>query len=209
MKYPESSILEARGLSCIRGDTLLFENLNFEVCAGEIHQIHGANGRGKTSLLRIICQLSLSESGILSWNGVDIQEQRDEFFTQLTYIGHHNGIKAQLTPLENLDSHTQITGCREGLDVVDVLSKVGLYGYEDIPTRHLSAGQKRRVAIARLYLSNAQLWVLDEPATALDTNGIAEFQKLLEFHVRHGGMVLITSHQPLKFGEIETGRIEL
>ena len=209
MQLARDSRLEAEDLCCVRGDSLLFEDLRFRVDAGDICQVHGANGAGKTSLLRILCGLSLPERGRILWNGVDTDEQNDVFRGALAYVGHHNGIKGELNPVENLDTAGALHPVRDDLDAVTALDRVGLYGYEEIPCRYLSAGQKRRVALARLLLTAAQLWILDEPVTALDVAGVAHFQELLEDHAGRGGMVIITSHQPLSFGSIETRKIQL
>ncbi|GJL83159.1 MAG: cytochrome c biogenesis ATP-binding export protein CcmA [marine bacterium B5-7] len=206
--FPDSR-LEGIALSCVRGENLLFDSLDFSVQAGEICQVFGANGAGKTSLLRILCGLALPESGQVLWNGVDIDEQREVFTSSLGYVGHQNGIKGELNPLENLAAIRALTATRDDMDAESALENVGLYGYEDIPCRYLSAGQKRRVALSRLLLTAAQCWILDEPVTALDAQGVADFQKVLENHAKCGGLVLITSHQALTFGSIETRRIEL
>ncbi|MFT5114100.1 MAG: heme exporter protein A [Parasphingorhabdus sp.] len=209
MKHNPESVLEASLLSCSRGDNLLFENLNFSIKAGEIHQIQGVNGAGKTSLLRILCGLSQPESGSLSWKGQNIEQQREEYCGDLLFIGHQNGIKSELTPTTNLVSFTSIHGSVENPDIESILNSVGLYGHENTPCRFLSAGQKRRVAIARLYLSTAQLWILDEPITALDVEGIEKFQHRLEEHANQGGMVILTSHQDLQFGGVSARSITL
>ncbi|KAA3620771.1 MAG: cytochrome c biogenesis heme-transporting ATPase CcmA [Proteobacteria bacterium] len=209
MKYPRENLLESVELCCVRGDNMLFEDLNFAIDAGDICQVHGANGAGKTSLLRLLCGLSIPESGEVRWNGAAIDDQPDAFRSALAYIGHHNGIKGELNPKENLESTRALMPCRDDIEPVAALERVGLYGYEDIPCRYLSAGQKRRVAIARLLLSSAPLWILDEPVTALDVDGVRDFQLLLEAHANAGGMVVITSHQPLRFGSVDTRMIQL
>jgi heme exporter protein A len=209
MPFTFNSTLDIEELCCVRGDNQLFEGLSFSVGVGDICQVHGANGSGKTSLLRILSGLSLPESGEVRWNGEPIDELREVYRACLSYIGHHNGIKGELNALENLQTARSLHPSRMDIDPAGALDKVGLYGYEDIPCRYLSAGQKRRVAIARLLLSAAQLWILDEPATALDNDGVVAFQQLLETHAAAGGMVVITSHQPLQFGAIKTRMIAL
>jgi heme exporter protein A len=209
MRFSPTSTLAIEDLCCIRGDNQLFEGLSFVVNAGDICQVHGANGSGKTSLLRILSGLALPEIGDVLWNGERIEDLRETYRACLSYIGHHNGIKGELTPGENLQAVRSLYPSRANIDIDAVLEKVGLYGYEDIPCRYLSAGQKRRVAIARLLLSAAQLWILDEPVTALDADGVTAFQLLLQDHAQAGGMVVITSHQPLHFGTVETRMIGL
>ncbi len=209
MQYQPDSKLTGNELCCVRGDNTLFESLDFEISAGDICQIHGSNGAGKTSLQRIICGLSIPERGRIMWNGIDIKEQREHFSACLSYIGHHNGIKGELNPVENLTTSRALQTSRTDIDNESALAQAGLFGYEDIPCRYLSAGQKRRVAIARLLLSASQIWILDEPVTALDVDGVAYFQEMLENHAMAGGIVVITSHQRLKFGSIDTRSIQL
>ncbi len=209
MRFSPDSRLECVDLACERGDNLLFEELGFVVSGGDICQVHGANGSGKTSLLRILCTLAVPERGEVRWCGEPVSRQPDRFRANLSYIGHHNGVKGELSPLENLRAAISLSPSRSDADPAAALERAGLYGYEDVPCRFLSAGQKRRVAIARLLLSSAQLWILDEPVTALDVQGVADFQALLERHAENGGMVVITSHQPLVFGRIETKMVHL
>ncbi len=209
MPFSPDSRLQCQDLACVRGDNLLFEDFNLNVRAGEICQVHGANGAGKTSLLRIVCGLATPERGEVLWCGERLDHRGDTFRSRLCYVGHLNGVKAELSPLDNLEAARSLSPSRADVQTVSALERAGLAGYEDVPCRFLSAGQKRRVAIARLLMSGAQLWVLDEPATALDADGVAGFQQLLESHAHDGGMVLITSHQPLRFGDIHTRAVHL
>jgi heme exporter protein A len=209
MPFPVDSVLQATELCCVRGDSLLFEDLDLRIGPGEIWQVHGANGSGKTSLLRILCGLAIPERGRVTWNDISIDSQRDAFNSNLSYVGHHNGIKGELNPVENLEAAGALTASRDDTRPETVLERIGLFGFEDIPCRYLSAGQKRRVALARLLLSAAQLWILDEPVTALDAAGVTSFQEILEDHAENGGMVVITSHQPLAFGATDTRKLQL
>lgn len=201
--------LEAIDIECVRGNQVLFSGLNFRLRAGEIQQIEGANGVGKTSLLRIICGLSLPESGEIRWNGSTIHRQRAHYCQELAFIGHAHGIKLELSPMENLRMSLGLTPASEEINLETTLEQVGLLAARDLQCRYLSAGQCRRVAIARLFLTRAQLWVLDEPITGIDRDGIAEIESLLETHVAGSGMLLFTSHQPLQVGSQNIRKIQL
>jgi heme exporter protein A len=181
-------------LQCIRDDRILFDDLNFNLSAGQLLQIEGHNGSGKTSLLRILCGLTLPTEGIIHWNNQDIQEIKSDYWANLAYIGHANGVKAELTPLENLAMAQALAATPISIDLVEALDQVGLYGFEDVPTRTLSAGQQRRVALARLLVTNNQLWILDEPFTALDKAAIRALEKRIDEHVNQGGIAILTSH---------------
>ncbi len=185
-------------LSCERDDRLLFSNLSFKLCSGEILQIEGRNGAGKTSLLRIIAGLSSSYAGDLFWNSQPLAKVYADFRLDCFFLGHKPGLKLDLTPLENLAWRSRLANTavsREGL--LAALHRVHLAGYEDIPCSHLSAGQLRRVAFAGLVASQASLWILDEPFTAIDAEGVAWLEGLFDEHASQGGMVLVTSHQSL------------
>lgn len=184
---PRDPLLTVDSLCLHRGGRELFRNLSLEVLPGQLIQIDGANGAGKTSLLRIL-------SG-LSRYGYEGSVSRP---VPLLYLGHLAAVKALLTPRENLAWHVAGEASYSDPQIEDALAKVGLYGYEDVPSHALSAGQHRRVNLARLYLSACPLWLLDEPFTAIDKGGVAELELLLVTHVERGGAVIITSHQPLK-----------
>jgi heme exporter protein A len=190
--------LKVENLQCIRDDRVLFENLNFSISNGELLQIEGHNGSGKTSLLRILCGLSLSADGIVFWNNENIQDIKPSYYSNLIYIGHHNGIKRELTPLENLAIARALANNPSSMELEEALDKVGLYGFEDVATGTLSAGQQRRVALARLLINKAPLWILDEPFTALDKTAVADLEKLLDDHAQQGGMAILTSHHHIK-----------
>jgi heme ABC exporter, ATP-binding protein CcmA len=188
-------MLHAEQLTCIYDDRVLFQALTLTIAPGELLQVAGDNGTGKTSLLRILCNLAQPESGVVSWQGEPLAKSRDIFHQQLLWLGHKPGVKAVLTADENLrfffpDSTAQ---ARE-----TALATVGLAGYEDIPLNQLSAGQLRRVALTRLWLTSTSLWILDEPFTALDVTAIETLTRRLEQHVLAGGSVILTTHQPLR-----------
>ena len=149
-------------------------------------------------MLRMLCGLTLPTSGEILWNNVSIEEDRTSYAANMSFIGHAHGIKSELTPMENLQVAMAMTRTRGEFDLFDVLDQVGLRGFEDVPARTLSAGQCRRVALGRLLLSNTTLWILDEPFTALDVQGQAQIESMLVNHVSEGGMVILTSHHPLK-----------
>jgi heme exporter protein A len=192
--------LEVVDVECIRGDRPLFSGFCLSLQAGQIQRIDGANGTGKTSLLRIICGLSLPESGEILWQGQPIGRQKTDYCRNLAYIGHTHGIKFELSPLENLRLHATLGVSQSRVSFEEALQRVGLYPFRNYPCRTLSAGQHRRVAVARLVLSKARLWVLDEPVTGIDQEGVQEIESLFESHTAHGGIIVFTSHQPLCLG---------
>ena len=192
--------LEVVDVECIRGDRRLFSSFCLSLQAGQMQRIEGANGTGKTSLLRIICGLSLPESGEILWQGRPISRQRTDYCKNLAYIGHSHGIKFELSPLENLRLHVALGVSQPRVSFEEALERVGLYPFRNDPCRTLSAGQHRRAAIARLVLSKARLWVLDEPVTGIDEEGVQEIESLFESHTTYGGMIVFTGHQPLCSG---------
>jgi len=184
-------------LQCIRDDRVLFDNLNFALSSGELLQIEGTNGSGKTTLLRVLCGLTLPTAGTVYWQGQAIQNLKSSYRIHLAYVGHTGGVKAELTPLENLAIAKALSAYPTEITLTTALEQVGLYGFEEVFTRTLSAGQQRRLAIARLLVTKAPLWILDEPLTALDKKAIQMIEQLLDNHVQEGGMVIVTSHQPI------------
>ncbi|HHW7508205.1 TPA: cytochrome c biogenesis heme-transporting ATPase CcmA [Mannheimia haemolytica] len=188
--------LKLNQIACERGETRLFEGCSFTVQSGEWVQIEGHNGIGKTSLLRILAGLSLPAEGEVLWNDIAIQKQRDYYYAELFYLGHYSGVKPELTPWENLRFYQKIQQLPQDDDALwHALAKVSLIGREDLPCSHLSAGQQRRVALAKLWLTNAKLWILDEPFTAIDKKGVADLIAHIEQHCEQGGLVIFTSHQ--------------
>ncbi|MGD8591638.1 MAG: cytochrome c biogenesis heme-transporting ATPase CcmA [Gammaproteobacteria bacterium] len=198
-------MLEVRELACVRGDHRLFHGLNFTLHAGELLHLRGSNGSGKTSLLRTICGLMAPAEGQVLWSGKNIRSIREVFFNNLIYLGHLGAIKGDLTAYENLRLVGQLSGLPGDEDsLLKAIAKMGLAGRADLPTKVLSAGQKRRVALAQLLAYNATLWVLDEPFNALDVAAVELLKQLIADHVRADGMVILTTHQEV---EIDTGKI--
>lgn len=197
--------LELKNIACERGETRLFEGCHFIVKSGDWVQVEGHNGIGKTSLLRILAGLSLAAEGEVLWNGEPIQKQRDSYYSELFYLGHHAGIKPELTPWENLSFYQKIQKLPQDDEALwRALEKVSLIGREDLPCSHLSAGQQRRVALAKLWLTQAKLWILDEPFTAIDKKGVADLIAHIEQHCEQSGLVIFTSHQTAESDKVRT-----
>lgn len=191
-------MLAAEQLACVRGERRLFAAVGFRLDGGELLYLQGRNGAGKTSLLRMLIGLLPPEAGQILWRGQDIHEQIDEFRAELCYLGHHNAIKEELTPLENLLLSARLAD--EDLsedDALDALEQVGLAGREDLACKYLSQGQKRRVALARLVKERRALWVLDEPFVALDVAAVAWLAGIISAHLQRGGLAVMTTHQPV------------
>lgn len=196
-------MLSVHDLACERGERLLFKNLGFELGRGEALLVRGGNGRGKTSLLRILCGLSAPAAGEVSWRGEPIARAHEVYGREMAYVGHANGIKDDLTPLENLRLAAALGGRELGEDAAQAaLAQVGLARGADLPARVLSFGQRRRVALAGLATAGALLWILDEPLTGLDVDGVAMVEALISDHVSAGGLAVMTTHQPLSLGSL-------
>lgn len=205
-----SPSLQIDRLCCVRGDRTLFQDLSFAVSGGELLHLKGHNGSGKTTLLRALAGLLLPESGEIRWQGENIRALREEYARHLLYLGHHNGIKGDLTAVENL----RIAAILDGYALDEetawrILAEIGLRGHEDLPTKHLSQGQKRRVALARLLANRATVWVLDEPFTALDVAAVQLLQDVIHRHVADGGIAIVTTHQEVAMIGANTRTIEL
>lgn len=206
---PEGAVLEARAVNCWRGERHILRDVSFAVRAGEFLKITGPNGVGKTTLLRIVCGLLPAENGEIEWRGKSLRGASDEFHSEMCYLGHLNSLKADLTSYENLQF---LAGLRQALAPVDIdaaLDRVGILSRRDLQARSLSAGQKRRLALARLLLADAALWILDEPVTNLDTAGIALVEELIAEHVTRGGLALAAAHQRLLDDQPWLRRLEL
>ena len=199
--------LRAAGLECLRGEVLLFENLQLTLRSGQLMQVEGPNGSGKTSLLRMLAGLTLPETGDVFWDGEPIRRDRARFNDCLHYVGHHHAVKAGLSVLENLRFIEGLSG-GDG-DPAAALGRVGLTRQLQQPAHTLSAGQRRRAALARLLIRPAPLWILDEPYTALDASGVALVDQLIREHVSTGGMVLMTSHQRIELADLPLQQLKL
>ncbi|QAU23935.1 cytochrome c biogenesis heme-transporting ATPase CcmA [Dyella sp. M7H15-1] len=200
-------LLEACSLAFHRQDEPVFGPLDFTLDAGELTLIEGDNGSGKTTLMRILTGLLRPEEGELFWRGEPLTWDRCS--GEIVFLGHQLGLKAELNPRENLRFAIGLHGHREHSHIDKALAHVGLAGYEDDPVRKLSAGQKKRVALARLLLIPAALWLLDEPYANLDRIGIELVNGMLEAHIAHGGSALVTSHGAVQFHGGEPQRIRL
>lgn len=188
--------LELQALACMRGDRRLFSDLDLALEAGELLFVKGHNGSGKSTLLRALAGLLLPESGAVLWQGDDIVDLREEYSRHLLYLGHLNGLKDELTGVENLRSAEVFSGNPISEDVAwDTLTRMGLRGHEDVPTKYLSQGQKRRVALARLLVTQSKVWILDEPFSALDVDSVSQLQTVIRQHLSDGGIVILTTHQ--------------
>lgn len=204
--HPVEPLLCLRQLACERDGRVLIEGLDLDFNAGEIVQIAGPNGVGKTTLLRCLASLSQYYQGEILWRGQELQSQLFGYRQNLLYLGHQTGIKAALSPRQNLawylGQQAREVDFQQQLD--QALDAVDLFGYEDMPCHNLSAGQQRRVALARLFLSRARVWILDEPLTAIDKAGVAKLGALFEQHRDRGGLVLLTTHQELNIEHLRT-----
>lgn len=208
MSKPIEPLLSASELTCIREDRILFEGLSFNINAGDIVQVEGPNGAGKTSLLRILAGLSVPFEGKVKFQQKSIEQNREHFHQNLLYLGHLPGVKGEMSAIENLAFNLSLHGLDAG-DAEETLSKVNLLGFEDSLASHLSAGQHRRIALARLFKSSAPIWILDEPFTAIDKNGVKKLEELFLNHADNGGCVILTTHQDLSFADDRFKKITL
>lgn len=202
--------LEVQEIACERGDHRLFSGLSFTLSAGELIQVQGANGSGKTTLLRALCGFVQPVQGKVLWCGQNIQEWDDAYHTEMCYLGHLNAIKDELSALENLQMSAGLAGYTvTEQQALAALRRMGLQRREHLPVRVLSQGQRRRVALARLLLEDARLWILDEPLAALDVGAVGLMQELIGEHLSKGGMTIFTTHQPLQVAGVQTRQLAL
>ena len=203
-------MLEVSNLACSRGDHRLFSGLSFTLSPGQIMQVQGANGSGKTSLLRTLCGFLMPDEGDIAWRGESIRSLDEDYCAEMLYLGHLNAIKDELSAVENL----RISAGLSGLDLnekeaISALRRMGLKGKERLPTKVLSQGQRRRVALSRMLVNDAKLWILDEPLAALDVGAVALIQELIAEHLAQQGMVMFTTHQPLEVAGMDICNLTL
>lgn len=193
-------MLAVADLYCERDERVLFAGLDFALREGQVLQVAGANGSGKTTLLRILCGLNPDYEGQILWQGNAVGEVLEQYRAALFYLGHSPAINKTLTPLQNLRWFCALRGFSDDDAIIQALEQLGLRGYEHIPCYQMSAGQQRRVSLARMQLSGASLWILDEPFTALDRHGVAELEARIADFARNGGSVILTTHHQLQLG---------
>lgn len=190
-------MLEARELGCERDERQLFADLNFSLERGDVLRVEGPNGSGKSTLLRCLAGLTSDHEGQVFWRGTELGRCREAFALDLLYLGHRPGVEAVLTPLENLTWYQDLAAAGERADASAALDAAGLAGYELVPCAQLSAGQHRRVALARLWLNTGDVWLLDEPLTYIDAEGTHAIAERIEAHRRSGGVVVYATHTGL------------
>lgn len=198
-------MLVVSDLECVRGERRLFHSVSFQLEGGELLYLQGKNGTGKTSLLRMLCGFLPPVAGTIRWKSAEIRQLGEDYRRELYFLGHHNAIKEELTPLENLMASAKLAD--EALDegrALDALETLGLAGREDLACRYLSQGQKRRVALARLVNEQRALWLLDEPFVALDAAAVELVASLIGAHLQRGGLAVLTTHQTV---EIPAGTV--
>lgn len=203
-----NSLIELHDLSCERADRILFENLSLSIEPGQLLEISGPNGSGKSTLLRVVCGLAQAYSGAITWRGKNLRDCWHQFQHDCLFIGHAAGIKRNLTAWENLRWSSALKGAFSSQLAELAFEQLELQGYEHQPCYTLSAGQQRRVALARLYTVAARLWILDEPFTALDKAGIDKLQQLFQRHLQAGGAILVATHQAIS-GVANTRHLQL
>src|SRR5512143_244221 len=206
----QTSKLEVIDVACERGNHRLFSGLSFALSPGELMQVQGANGSGKTTLLRALCGFVQPVQGRVLWCGQDIQEWDDAYHAEMCYLGHLNALKDELNALENLQMSAGLAGYTvTEQQAIAALRRMGLQRREHLPVRVLSQGQRRRVALARLLIEDAHLWILDEPLAALDVGAVGLMQELIGEHLSKGGMTICTTHQPLQVAGVQTRQLAL
>ena len=204
-------MLEVSQIECVRGNRCLFRGLSFRLEAHQALRVRGENGSGKTSLLRIVAGLSPAESGRVSWNDCNIRALGEDYLREFLFLGHSNGLKDDLTPVENLRYALVLAGVGADEPALRVaLAEQGLASIADLPVKLLSQGQKRRVALARLSFSAQKpLWILDEPFIALDVASVDRLARTITEQVQRGGMVMFTTHQEVELSGTAMCTLEL
>ena len=203
-------MLEVKNLTCVRGTRRLFRDLNFSMVSGELVELRGPNGSGKTSLLRILCGLATPAAGEVRWQNKNIRSLGEEYNSAVAYLGHQNAVKDELSAMENL----RISSAVFGNSLIEsearaILARVGLSQQTNLPARALSAGQRRRLALTRLLTANATLWILDEVLTSLDDTAINLSRQFIGEHLQNGGMAIVATHQDLNLNAPRIQRLQL
>ncbi len=206
-QYSFTANLEVKNLACFRNEQILFRNLNLSLSPENILFLQGENGSGKTSLLRILCGFRLPDEGEITWGG-DPAAGMPEYFQNISYIGHKNGIKDELTVEENLNLMRSMATASD-IKTESVLKNIGLFKQADVVSRQLSAGQKRKLALARLMMTNNSFWILDEPFTSLDKASVGFFESLIKQHITRGGMLILTSHHEIDLSGLSVNHLNL
>jgi heme exporter protein A len=203
-------MLEVKNLACVRGTRRLFKDLNFSTGEGELVELRGPNGSGKTSLLRILCGLALPAAGEVHWQGKNIRSLGEEYNAVVAYLGHQNAVKDELSAVENLRISSAVFGrLLNKREAQEILKRVGLIQQQNLPARVLSAGQRRRLAMTRLLTSDAKLWILDEVLTSLDDTAVNLSREFITGHLKQGGMAIVATHQDLNLNAARTQRLQL
>jgi len=203
-----SFLFQSKNLTCQRDENILFEDLSFDVKPKQLLLIEGRNGAGKTTLLHILAGLRTADEGDIYFNDSKIDSFDSEYYQNIAYLGHLNGLKLELTARENLELSMAL-GDPKGIDIDAALEYVTLVGYEDEPVKKFSAGMKRRTSLARLLVMKPVIWILDEPYTSLDVDGIKKIEVMMVEHIKQGGSVIMTSHHEVKLDEIDLVRLNL
>jgi heme exporter protein A len=206
-QYAFTGELQVKNLSCWRNDQVLFEQLNLSLTPGSVLFLEGENGSGKTSLLRILCGFRLADEGDILWNEQSTSSL-PEYFENISFVGHKNGIKDELTVEENLNLMRSMATASD-IKTDEVLKQIGLFKKSDVLSRLLSAGQKRKLALARLMMTNNSFWVLDEPFTSLDKASVVFFETLIKKHIARGGMLILTSHHDIDLSGLPVNQFSL
>lgn len=202
-------MFSATNLHLWRGDLHVLRGLGFELASGRCLQITGINGAGKSTLLRALCGLLPLEAGTISWRGVDTRKDQHAFHSELAWLGHGTALKGDLNAAENLRYSAGLRRNLSNADIERALASVGFADADQRLARQMSAGQQRRVALARVLLSECVLWMLDEPTSNLDTHGQAMFSELLGAHLQRGGLAIVATHQALQIQASQLQELEL
>ena len=203
-------MLEVINLTCVRGTRRLFKDLNFSAGEGELVELRGSNGSGKTSLLRILCGLATPAAGEVRWNGRSIRKLGEEYSASVAYLGHQNAVKDELTAVENLRTSSALSGRPLAIsEAQEFLTRVGLTQQQHLPARVLSAGQRRRLGLTRLLASRARLWVLDEVLTSLDDSAMNMSREFIMEHLQRDGIAIVATHQDLNLAAPKIQQLRL